>query len=292
MRADRPRLTVVGAAGAVGSLFARALREAGWEVAGLDRRAPAVALDALVLDDVAAPGAAARALLARSEAVMLCVPEETALAALSALPASLALLVDTLSVKTPLFARLDAAPPTCEVLSLDPMFAPSVGFAGQAVVAVRARAGERGDALLALLGRWGARVIGMSAEEHDRTSALTQAATHAALLALASAAAAGSMEAVAAVAPPPHLACLALAARIAAAAPETYWDIQRHNPHAKAARRALAAALAEIDAAVEADDRDRFTAVLAALRRRLGEALPALPEAAAAVIQAASKARR
>lgn len=286
---ERPQITILGAAGAVGSLFARRLREAGWSVWGLDRRAPEVELDALALADASAPDAAGRALLARSEAVMLCLPEEAALAALGSLPTSLALLVDTLSVKTPLFARLAGAELACEVLSLNPMFAPSVGFAGQAVVAVREREGARGDALVALLGAWGARVVTLSAEEHDRAAALTQAATHAALLALANAA--GSLEALAAIAPPPHLLCLALAARMAFAAPETYWDIQRHNPYAREARRRLAAALSELDAAVEAGDEARFTALLADLGPRFGASFPALRAAAAAAIEAACAAR-
>lgn len=289
MSPERPQITVVGAAGAVGSLFARKLGAAGWSVWGLDRRAPEVDLDALVLADATAPDPPARALLARSEAVLLCLPEEAALRALSALPSPLGLLADTLSVKTPLFAHLAGAQLTCEVLSLNPLFAPSVGFAGQAVAAVRARAGARGDALLALLRGWGARVITLSAEEHDRAAAATQAATHAALLALAGVATAGtSVEALAAMAPPPHLLCLSLAARIAAAAPETYWDIQRHNPHAREARRGLAAALAAIDDAVEADDRARFLDVLADLRRRLGASLA---DTAAAAIGAASAVR-
>lgn len=286
------RVTILGASGAVGGLFARKMRESGASVAGLDLRMPAhlEVFDDLVVGDALSPDAGARGLLDRSETVMLCLPEDQALRALDVLPlSSIGLLVDTLSVKTPLFERSRSAEQPCEHLSINPMFAPSVGFEGQAVAAVKRRGGPRSAELLRSMESWGARVVEMSAEQHDRLCAATQAATHSALLALGGVCAGGhDVEDLLEVAPPPHLICLSLAARIATAAPETYWDIQRHNPHAGALRRQLIAALTELDHAVETNDYQAFAGTLEALRRSFGGSLERLTRAASGAIRGAS----
>jgi prephenate dehydrogenase len=176
---------------------------------------------------------------------------------LAALPAG-ALLADTLSVKTPFAQAALAVDAPVELLSLNPMFAPALGFSGHAVAAVELRPGPRSRALLALLREQAAIVPLADAAAHDRMTAALQVAVHAGALGfgLALAQLDADLDALLPAAPPPFLAQLALLARIADGSPETYADIQRANPFAAEARAALADALAQLDAAaLDADPR-------------------------------------
>jgi prephenate dehydrogenase len=268
---------VVGGAGAVGQLFTGLLRTAGARVTGADLSAP-VGPD-WVAGDVRAPDGALAAALSTCDVVVCAVPEPVLLDAVGPVAALLpegALFVDTTSVKSRVVPAVAGAVPGPAV-SLNPMFAPSLGFAGRAVAAVPVRPGAPVEVLEALLTGAGARVVRLDAPAHDRLTAVTQAATHAAVLAFGLAAA-DSGVAVAdllALAPPPHRALLALLARIVSGAPETYWDIQEANPYAGAARAALRAGLDELDVLAGLDPHagfDGFAGLVGELRELLGEA--------------------
>jgi 4-amino-4-deoxyprephenate dehydrogenase len=290
---DLARCVVVGGNGAVGRLFAGALAAAGSEVAIVDAApephsdvralGPYLALDAC--RDAPALGAT----LATADCAVLALPEAAALEALphvlAALPAG-ALLVDTLSVKTPFAKAALAAAAAVELLSLNPMFAPSLGFAGRAVAAVELTPGPRSRALLALLRR-SARVVTLAdAAAHDRATAALQVATHAGVLGfgLALARLDVELERLLPLAPPPFLALLALLARIASASPETYADIQRANPFAPQARAALAAAIAELDDAARDADPGRVEQLVGQAGELLGPHREALAAQAAALL--------
>jgi prephenate dehydrogenase len=253
------RCVVAGGAGAVGSLMVELLRGAG--------------ADVLVVDVAAPPGSDIVDVdVRRADVVVLAVPERVALAAVPALAPQLrpgSLLVDTLSVKTGIVAALDAHGEHLEALSLNPMFAPDLGFGGRAVAAVVVRDGPRARALLEAVGRRGGRVAEVGADEHDRIAAATQALTHATVLAfgLALDELDVTVDDLGRLAPPPHLTLLALLARIASGRPETYWDVQAGNPHAHHARAALAAGLSTVAGAADLGD---FAAILERARRRLG----------------------
>jgi prephenate dehydrogenase len=253
------RTLILGAAGGFGRLLGSLLEG---EVAGADIAPGAGRLRG----DARAPDAALRAELRSAGSVLLCLPEPAALAALDTVPSELppgALLVDTLSVKTPVVRRLQRLRADLELLSLDPLFAPSVGLAGQNVAAVVVRDGPRGAALLARLEAAGATVLRMTADEHDRAAAGAQVAVHAAVLAYAQARA--RLGGDPAFSTPPSRALDALVARVLAGAPEVYRHIQADNPYAAEARRALAAGLEEVER--HAGDPDGFARLLARLRR-------------------------
>jgi prephenate dehydrogenase len=232
---------VAGGAGAVGRLMVELLRDAGAEVLTVDR---AENRDILAIDEALA------AELRRADVVVLALPERVALAAVPRLAHLLApgcLLVDTLSVKSGIVAALEEHAGHLEALSLNPMFAPALGFEGRAVAAVVVHDGPRARALLdAIAGRGGC-VAEVGADEHDRICAATQALTHAAVLAFGLALAELDVPAHA-LATPPHLTLLALLARIAGGEPETYREVQASNPHAARARAALVRAVAALDA--------------------------------------------
>jgi prephenate dehydrogenase len=225
--------------------------------------------------DVCAMDARLEAEIRCADVVVLAVPERAALAAVPGVARELrpgALLVDTLSVKTGIAAALAAHAAHLEALSLNPMFAPALGFDGRAVAAVVVHDGPRARALLDAIGRRGGRVAEVGADEHDLVAAATQALTHAAVLAfgLALDELGVAVEELSAVAPPPHLTLLALLARIAGGEPETYRDVQAGNPYARRARTALAAGLATLADAADHGTGDDFAEILERAHQSLG----------------------
>jgi prephenate dehydrogenase len=225
--------------------------------------------------DVCAMDARLVAEMRRADIVVLAVPEHAALTAVPALARLLrpgVLLVDTLSVKTGIVAALAAHAAHLEAVSLNPMFAPDLGFDNRAVAAVVVRDGPRARALLDAVGRRGGRVAELGADEHDRVAAVTQALTHAAVLAfgLALDELGVAVADIGPVATPPHLTLLALLARIASGGSETYWHVQASNPHAPRARTALAAGLATVADAADHGTGDDFAAILGRAHQSLG----------------------
>ncbi|OBC02942.1 hypothetical protein A5784_15490 [Mycobacterium sp. 852013-50091_SCH5140682] len=277
------RVVVAGGSGAVGSLFAERLHDSGSDVVIVDRAVPAPTQNVgrFVRGDISDPGAEVADVVRTADVVLLSVPEPVALVAIGRLVGTLrpdALIVDTLSVKStvvPALHEVAMIAGETEALSLNPMFAPSLGFAGHPVASVVVRDGRRGRALVDLIEQWGARVVTVSADEHDRLAAAAQALTHAAVIGFGAALAELDVDIadLDRIAPPPHTALLSLLARIASGAPEVYWDVQAANPYAPAARRALSRGVAQLsdlvddgDTAAFGDLLDRLCGVLGPLR--------------------------
>jgi len=277
------RVVVAGGSGAVGSLFAEQLREAGNDVVIVDRTVPGPThrVTRFVRGDISDPGAEVADVVRTADAVLLSVPEPVALVAIGRLVGTLrpdALIADTLSVKSTVVPALHAAAMIAgeaEALSLNPMFAPALGFAGHPVASVVVRDGQRGRALCDLIEQWGARVVTVTADQHDRVSAASQALTHAAVIAFGAALAEldVDMADLDRMGPPPHTALLSLLARIASGTPEVYWDVQAANPYAPAARRALSRGVSQLANVVDdgtceefGDMLDRLCGVFGPLR--------------------------
>ncbi|MEU0677511.1 prephenate dehydrogenase/arogenate dehydrogenase family protein [Streptomyces sp. NPDC006172] len=262
---------VAGGGGAVGRMFAERLAASGARVLCVD---PAATAPGVATDDIRAPGPAAAEALARADLVLLAVPESVALEAVrpvTRLMRADALFADTLSVKEGVARCLRTRAPGVQAVGLNPMFAPSLPLAGRPVAAVVVTDGPAARALLGLVGDWGARVVEMTAQEHDRQTAAQQAATHAAVLAfgLALGELGVDLDALCATAPPPHRSLLQLLARIASGTPEVYRDVQAANPHAEAARQAVGRGLERLGRAV-AEGPVAFEALFDELRATLG----------------------
>jgi prephenate dehydrogenase len=290
------RVVVAGGSGAVGSLFAEQLQDSGNDVVIVDRAVPGPTqrVTRFVRGDISDPGAEVADVVRTADAVLLSVPESVALVAIGRLAGTLrpdALIADTLSVKSTVVPALHAAAliaGQAEALSLNPMFAPSLGFAGHAVASVVVRDGRRGRALHDLIGHWGARVVNVTADQHDRLAAATQALTHAAVIAFGAALAELDVDIadLDQIAPPPHTALLALLARITSGAPEVYWDVQAANPYAPSARCALARGVSQLSEVVEDDDPATFGNVLDRLGGVLGPLRGAYRERSAKALRA------
>jgi prephenate dehydrogenase len=222
--------------------------------------------------------------------VVLAVPESVALAALPSVAQTMppgALLVNTLSVQGEIGAAGRKHAGHLELLGLNPMFAPSLDPRGRAVAAVVVRDGPRVRTVLEVVASWGARIVRVSAEEHDRLAAATQGLTHAAILAFGLAllqmlGTARGVAALAAIAPPPHTTLLALLARIVDGTPDVYWDVQSGNPHAALAREALFAGVRLLSDLIE-EGQPAFTDGLLELRDLLGDRLQPYRDHCAAI---------
>ncbi|MFE7843259.1 prephenate dehydrogenase/arogenate dehydrogenase family protein, partial [Streptomyces sp. NPDC057474] len=266
------RCVVAGGTGEVGSMFTGWLLRSGAEVVCVD---PAAGGPGTVAGDIRAPGPKAAKALSAADLVLLAVPEPVALEAVGPVTALMradALFADTLSVKARIAGCLRERAPGTQAVGLNPMFAPSLGLPGRPVAAATVTDGPAVRALLALVAGWGARVVEMTAQEHDVLTAAQQAATHAAVLAFGLAL--GELGANVAVlcetAPPPHRTLLQLLARIASGTPEVYFDVQAGNPHAGAARQAVGRGLERVGRAAAGGEQD-FAALLEELRCLLGE---------------------
>lgn len=242
--------------GSVGLLFRCLLTGHVRSMTLVDQALPTgIAAHERISADVAAPlSPGLRRALAAADLVVCALPEA---ALLSFLPAAVsllrpeALLVDTASVKSGLPDAWAGARPGLSIVSLNPMFAPVLDPAGRPVIAVSAGSGSRDETLLGLLRDRGMVIVTVpDPAAHDRLCATAQSAAHASVLAFGMAAVASgfSVDQILAVAPPPCFTQLMLLARMTTLAPEVYSDLQVSNPAAAAARAALAAAIAEIDA--------------------------------------------
>ena len=288
------RCAVVGGAGAVGRMFVELLLDAGADVCVVDASPPRQDAWRCTFEcgDITEIGPRLEAELRRCDLVLLAVPEDVAIAAAGPVARALepgALLADTLSVKTAIVAALEVQAPHLEALSLNPMFAPSLGIDGRAVAAVVVRDGPRGAELLELLRSRGAHVVEVSAREHDELTAVTQTLTHAAVLAfgLALEELDVDVDALGELAPPPHITLLAMLARIASGQPATYRDVQAANPDAPRARAALARGVRRLADVIESGDEADFDALLAQVGTRLGRDAGHYEDVCADLFQAA-----
>lgn len=269
------RCVVIGGSGAVGGMFVDLLLGAGADVCVVDATPPPAARCTFERGDITAIGPRLEAELRRADIALLAVPEDVAIAAVGPVARALspgALLADTVSVKSAVADAFATHASHLEALSLNPMFAPSLGLDGRAVAAVIVHDGPLAQELLALLRARGGRVVEVSAREHDELTAVTQALTHAAVLAFGLALDELDVDvgALGELAPPPHLTLLALLARIASGQPETYRDVQAANPCAPRARAALEGGMRRLADVVESGGDAGFEELLAQLGARLG----------------------
>ena len=273
------KVIVVGGSGEMGSLLIRSFLASGIELTevdlhprfGADERRRYIQADATVCGPELAEA------IHGADCICICLPEQIALDSAPRLISAMsdgALWVDTLSVKGSIVRTLEAHAGRVEILSINPMFAPALGWPGHAVAVVEAgHAGLRRFFFKQLLADWGAWVQTVTAEEHDRLTAALQVATHAAVLAFGSVLLKFDYDVKAALdlATPPHRLLLALLYRVISQNPEVYWDIQAYHPHAAKVRRQLIASLDSLQSLTDRGDVDEFKHLFRDLRGLLSE---------------------
>ena len=266
-------VVVLGGNGAMGSLFCMRLSDQGKQVVAIDLQTTS-SLHAdnfqYLNSDVRMLDGESQNALSRADLVIAALPESVMMSAWQEItryqkPASL--LVDTLSVKTPIVKALSHSKSPDEIVSINPMFAPSLGFSDQSVVLIDIRHGPIADTLVTMMETWGCRLVILSAEQHDRYTAMLQTVTHAAILTFGTALQrlGYDISTVERFMPPPHRTLLALVARILSADPEVYWSIQSSNPYAKEIRHVLASAIKEFSDLIDNQNQADFEAHLISL---------------------------
>ena len=182
------------------------------------------------------------------------------------------LLVELTSVKTPFERHLSAL--ACEVLSLHPMFSPSIrSCEGQSCVVTRHRPAATGDSLLALLHDRNISLVEMSVEEHDRTMAVIQGLTHFQAIAAAHCmnALGFDLQKSLSVASPVYRLRLSMIGRIIAQDPRLYAEIQMHNPYVSPVIEALASSSQTLADLIARKDLEAFITEWGASKKAFGE---------------------
>ena len=281
------RCVIAGGNGQVGRMFARLLVGSEIDVIVIDTAIPPeddrISQIRYEQGDITAPLGHITQAIARADLVLLTLPESVALDAIPSLAAIMkkgALLADTLSVKSHLIPLVRNQVKNLEVISLNPMFSPSLEIIGRPVAVMTLVDGPRAQALRELLSAWGVIVVPIEPTNHDNLTAALQVATHAAILAFGLTLRELDIDIsdLYMLAPPPHLAMLAMLARIASGVPEVYWDIQVGNPKASEVRAALQHGIQRISTLADDGDEEGFALLLTQLKTLLGDKSTSLAE--------------
>jgi prephenate dehydrogenase len=146
-----------------------------------------------------------------------------------------------MSVKTDIVTAMKAGNTTCEKLSINPMFGPSLGFRNQSMAVVKINSGPLSEFMLECVVDAGCQLIEMNERDHDKSMAIIQCLTHAVLIAFGMTL--HHLDYKAAdlkhLWTPPHSVMLSLLSRMLVFDPEVYWDIQLRNPFADEVREKL-----------------------------------------------------
>ena len=267
---------VAGGLGQAGTLIAGALTHAGTDVVLVDVRPGTETVTAAkyLQADITRPDDDLLRAIADADCVVMCLPERAALAAAPVILAAMsrgALWVDTLSVKQNICGVLRPHQDKLEIVSLNPMFAPALGFSDHSVAFVEISSGPKSEEFVRILRSLGATVAMLTAETHDRLTAAIQVATHAAILSFGAALLEldYDVEKGLAIATPPHRMLLSLLERLSTANPEIYWDIQHQHPYAASVRESLDRALEAVDTAARKDSPREFQKLFERLRHLL-----------------------
>lgn len=216
-----------------------------------------------------------REVVRRAQVVFVCVPigvTRTVLEEVEPVLTSDHLLVDLTSVKTPFLEVLSRLP--SEVLSLHPMFAPTVGSGyGQSCVSCAIRSGHRSRQVTSWLSDRGVRMIPMEPGEHDRMMAVVQGLTHFQAISAAHCMmrigfdVQGSVD----VSSPVYRLRLAMIGRILGHDSRLYAEIQTYNPYIPDVLRTLADSSALLQGQVESKDVAGLVAECEKIKRAFGD---------------------
>jgi prephenate dehydrogenase len=211
----------------------------------------------------------------RARIVFVCVPIGATQAVLEQIEPHLTtehLLVDLTSVKTPFLEILARLP--SEVLSLHPMFAPTVGSGhGQSCVSCAIRSGHRSRHVTSWFSARGVRMIPMEPGEHDRMMAVVQGLTHFQAISAAHCMMrlGFNVQESVTVSSPVYRLRLAMIGRILGHDPRLYAEIQTYNPHIPDVLRALAHSSALLQEHVESRDVSGFVAECEKIKQAFGD---------------------
>ncbi|MEM9084269.1 MAG: prephenate dehydrogenase/arogenate dehydrogenase family protein [Planctomycetota bacterium] len=245
------------------------LQEAGRQVIAVDMEA---GNGVLAIDD----DAAMKESIAGASVIMLCIPANATLTQgprLAEMAGPNSVMVDIASVKADV---VNMWTQLCErhsigAVSIHPMFAPSVPVHRRNTIAIPITGGEAEHRFIDFLRAGGSSIHVMGVESHDRMTAVTQAACHAALFAfLHTAASSGiTVQEFRQAETPISRALLSMATRFLNVDQRLSLSIQRAGQSRGSER--LSSAIAQLDEVTATNDQAAWESSLAELREWVGE---------------------
>lgn len=291
---------VLGVNGNVGTLLSNKLSECGVSVTGIDLHPEAshmvncckyISLD--ILDKIKVKEKNSF-LINSFDCIIICLPEETAILSLSVLLKEMSsgtLLLDTLSVKSN-FVRaftenMNRTHKSVEMISLNPMFSPSLGFQGNNVAVIKVKDGPLSDRFVSFLKEWGSNIFFMTPEYHDECTSVIQVATHAIIISFGLVLRKMDYDISKAkkISTPPHDLLLSLLSRLLTAKAQVYWDIQISNPYAQQARQAILDSIIDLDKVINSKNYAEFEYLLEGVMDIIKPEINQLSENCASLIE-------
>ncbi|KST68513.1 prephenate dehydrogenase/arogenate dehydrogenase family protein [Mastigocoleus testarum] len=241
------KVLILGLNGGFGKLFSNLLSKEKIIVFGVDLASQPdelVKCNRYFCCDLSQPDENILAVARQINCLLICLPETVAFRALEhfiPIMSSGALIVDIMSVKTGIADKLTNVMGDLEFLSINPMFAPDLEFQDQNIAAIQLSPGPLADVFTNLMEKWGGNVTSMTASEHDKNTAITQAMTHAVIISfgICLTELGYDINKVFPILTPPHKTLISLLARIVSNNPEVYWRIQADNPYVAQTHKAL-----------------------------------------------------
>ena len=255
---QKPTVGIIGGKGQLGEWCGDLFRAKGYQVLVADQATELTNLE----------------LVAQASIVVVTVPIGVTGAVLREISGALRaeqLVVDLTSVKTPFVSLMEES--EAEVLSLHPMFAPSLSSqGGQSCIVCEVRPRELTSLFLDLLREEGIRLVSMTPEAHDRMMAVVQGLTHFQAIAAAHCMSELNFDTGVSLesSSPVYRLRLAMIGRILAQNPRLYAEIQIFNPFVRKVLEQLQRSHDRLMECIIAQDVEGFTAEFSRVRDALG----------------------
>ncbi|TQV77068.1 bifunctional chorismate mutase/prephenate dehydrogenase [Aliikangiella marina] len=253
------KVVVIGGEGQLGQFFCRLFNESGCDVTSLEKQ----------------DWADAEQILKSANLVLVAVPihvTESIINRLTMLSAD-CVLADITSIKTiPVETMLKVHPGP--VVGLHPMFGPGVeSISGQTVVVCQARMAAHSSWLIELLNSYGAKLVKVTAAEHDQTMAFVQVLRHFSTVVYGCHLAEESVdiEQVLSMSSPIYRLELAMVGRLFAQSSDLYTEIIFANPQNVGMMKRYIERYTRLLSLVETNDKKRFKREFATTRHWFGK---------------------
>ncbi|WP_326540708.1 prephenate dehydrogenase/arogenate dehydrogenase family protein [Pseudorhodoferax sp.] len=288
---DKPFI-IFGCNGGFGTIFTNKLLSEGVRIIGIDlhnnasnSEAPIQYLSNPSLDD----NAELQRAYSEARGIILATPEDVSIEILPhvlkhAHPESV--VMDLTSVKTNIAKTVSDLNPQCGYVSIHPLFPPVPDFSGRTVAYIELANNASADLFLSLLDSWGATVVKMSAEAHDKATSVTQSLPHAALLAfgLTVLKSGVSFETIWTMSTPIQRTMLGLLRRVAGRDELVHFDLQNTNPYADAIRTELSSSLKLVSQASKEEKPDDFILIASEINAMLNAVQHQIDQVAANIV--------
>lgn len=238
------KCVIIGGSGEMGSMFASLLNNESKEVSIIDIAPSPIPNVTFLNSNILNLCENASTLITTADLVILTLPESIAIKTVENVTNLMnenSLLIHTLSVQESMYNELSKLDLSIEVAGINPKFSPNLGIEGRPVAVINQIGRYRLSSFIDLLKSWGAEVVFMDADEHDKLASILQALTHASIFTfgLALMNMKVDIEKLNTLATPPFATMMGLLARLGSGNTEVYWDIQNANKNAELSREKL-----------------------------------------------------